>query len=58
MQAMEASPTDKRIDDLNDRMSEGSRYVDGKILRLEKDIRELRNDIKELCREMNRHFAA
>jgi hypothetical protein len=55
---MEASPTDKRIDDLSDRMSEGSRCVDGKIYRLEKDIRELRSDINELRREMNRRFAA
>lgn len=55
---MEASPTDKRIDDLIKRMSEGFRYAERKINRLEKDIRELRNDINELRREMDRRFAA
>lgn len=57
MQTMEASPTEKRIDDLIDRMSKGFRYAEGKINRLEKDIRELRNDINELRRETDRRFA-
>jgi hypothetical protein len=52
------SSTDKRIDDLRDRISEGSQYTDRKLYRLEEDIRELRREISELRFEMDRHSAA
>jgi len=69
MQTMEISSTDKRIDDLNGRMTEGFqrvdkqmaegfKRVDGEINRLDGDIRELRSDIKGLRGEMNERFAA
>jgi hypothetical protein len=50
MQTMEASSTEKRLDDLNVRMTESFNRLDG-------DIRELRGDIKELRGEMNKRFA-
>lgn len=64
---MEMESTDKRIDDLNSRMSEGFGRVHREIDSLDKqmtegfnrldgDIRELRGDIKELRRETNVRF--
>jgi hypothetical protein len=50
MQTMEAPSTDKRLDDLNVRMTEGFSRLDG-------DVRELRGDIKDLRGEMNKRFA-
>jgi uncharacterized coiled-coil DUF342 family protein len=56
MQTMEISSTDKRIDDLNNRTSEGFGRVAGEINRLDGDIRELRGDIKGLRGETNEGF--
>jgi hypothetical protein len=69
MQTMEISSTDKRIDDLNDRMSEGfggvHREIDGLdarmtegFKRLDGDIRELRGDLKDLRSETSERFDA
>jgi hypothetical protein len=49
MQTMEAPSTEKRLDDLNVRMTEGFSRLDG-------NIRELRGDIKDLRGEMNKRF--
>jgi hypothetical protein len=48
---METPSTEKRLDDLNVRLTEGFNRLDG-------DIRELRGDIKGLRRETNERFAA
>jgi predicted nucleic acid-binding Zn-ribbon protein len=58
MQMMEVSSTDKRIDDLNVRMTEGFSRVDREISRVEGDIRELRRDVNDLRREMSERFDA
>lgn len=57
MQTMEIPSTEKRLDDLNGRISEGFQRVDGEVNRLDGDIRELRSDIKELRRKTNEGFA-
>jgi hypothetical protein len=57
MQTMKAPSTEKRIDDLNDRMGEGFGRVYRELDRLEGDIRELRGDVKQLRGEMNKRFA-
>jgi hypothetical protein len=68
MQTMEAPSTERRLDDLNDRMAEGfgrvHREIDGLdermkegFKRVDEDIRELRGDVKELRGEMNKRFA-
>jgi hypothetical protein len=51
MQTMEASSTEKRLDDLNVRMTEGFNRLDG-------DVRELRGEIKALRGETFEAFAA
>jgi hypothetical protein len=69
MQTMEAPSTEKRIDDLNARMSEGfqrvHREIDGLdarmaegFKRVDGDIRELRGDIKDLRSETSERFDA
>jgi hypothetical protein len=69
MQTMEASSTDKRIDDLNVRMTEGfgrvHREIDGLdarmtegFKRVDGDICELRGDIKDLRSETSERFDA
>jgi hypothetical protein len=66
---MEAPSTEKRIDDLNTRMSEGfqrvHREIDGLDARMIEgfkrvggDIRELRGEIKELSRDTSERFDA
>lgn len=66
---MEIEPTDKRIDDLNVRMTEGFQLVHREIDGLDKrmtegfkrvdgDIRELRGDVKDLRRETSERFDA
>lgn len=49
MQTMEIPSTDKRLDDLNDRVFEGFQRVNG-------DIRELRGNIREHRRETAKGF--
>jgi len=49
MQTMRESWTDERLDDLNERVSEGFRRVDD-------DIRGLRGEISDLRGEMNTRF--
>jgi hypothetical protein len=67
MQTMEIGSTEKRLDDLNARMSEGFQRVHREIAgldermtegfkRVDGDVRELRGDIKELRRESNERF--
>jgi enhancing lycopene biosynthesis protein 2 len=51
MQTMEAPSTEKRIDDLNVRITEGFNL-------LHEDIRELRGDIKDLRSETSERFDA
>ena len=51
MQTMEATSTQKRLDDLNVRMTEGFNRLDG-------DVRELRGEIKALRHETSEAFAA
>jgi len=58
MQTMEAPSTEKRLDDLNARMSEGFGRVYREIDRLDGDIRELRGDIKDLRSETSERFDA
>jgi chromosome segregation ATPase len=69
MQTMEMRSTDKRLDDLSGRvsegfqrvdreMSEGFKRVDREVSRIDGDVRELRGDIKELHRETNERFDA
>jgi hypothetical protein len=69
MQTMEAPSTEKRIDDLNVRMSEGfgrvHRELDSMDIRmregferLDGDIRELRGDIRDLRSETSARFDA
>jgi hypothetical protein len=58
MQTMEAPSTVKRLDDLNDRMTEGFGRVYREIDRLDGDIRELRGDIKDLRSETSARFDA
>lgn len=53
---MEASSTEKRIDDLNARVTEGFRNADREIKRLDGDIRELRGDVKDLRNQTNERF--
>lgn len=66
---MDIEPTDKRIDDLNARMTEGfgrvHREIDGLnermtegFKRVDGDVRELRGDIKDLSRETSERFDA
>jgi len=61
MQTMEASSTDKRIDDLNVRMTEGfgrvHREIDGLDVRMTEGFKRLDGDIKGLRRETNERFA-
>jgi hypothetical protein len=49
MQTMRESWTDERLDDLNDRVSEGFRQVDARFERVE-------GEIKDLRKEMNARF--
>jgi hypothetical protein len=73
MQTMEIRSTDKRIDDLNSRVSEGFQRVDQQMAesfqrvdqqmaesfqRVDGDIRELRGDIRDLRRETSERFDA
>jgi hypothetical protein len=69
MQTMEQTSTEKRIDDLNVRMSEGfgrvHRELDGLddrmkegFKRVDGDIRELRGDIRDLRSETSARFDA
>ena len=69
MQTMESPSTEKRIDDLNDRMAEGFGQVHRELdsmdirmregfKRLDGDIRELRGDIKDLRSETSERFDA
>jgi hypothetical protein len=58
MQTMEAPSTEKRLEDLNDRMAEGFNRVDREVGRVECDIRELRRDFNDLRREMGERFDA
>jgi len=55
---MEAPSAEKRLDDLNGRMTEGFSRVYREIDRLDGDIRELRGDIKDLRRETSERFDA
>jgi hypothetical protein len=69
MQTMEAPSTEKRLDDLNSRMTEGfgrvhreidaldARMTEG-FKRVDGDIRELRGDIKDLRSETSARFDA
>lgn len=51
MSAVREKWTDERLDDLNDRVSDGFARLDG-------DVRELRGEIRELRGEMNGRFDA
>jgi len=52
--------TDKRLDDLNEKVDDGFARTDKKMdegfARVDKDIRELRGEIKEVKGEMNSRF--
>jgi hypothetical protein len=51
MQTVREKWTEERLDDLNERVSDGFARLDG-------DVRELRGDIKDLRGEMNTRFDA
>jgi hypothetical protein len=50
--------TDDRLDDLNKKVDDGflrlEKKIDGGLARVDQDIRELRGDIKDLKRDINR----
>ena len=47
MQAMRESWTDERLDDLNERVSDGFGQVDKRFERVEGEIKDLRGDLNE-----------
>jgi hypothetical protein len=47
MQTMRESWTDERLDDLNDRVSDGFRRVDERFNRVEGEIKDLRGEMNE-----------
>lgn len=54
MQTMRESWTDERLDDLNARVSEGFQRLDGRIDRVEEEIRELRTEMNARFDSMQR----